>query len=326
MNPFAADPSQAISSLGESKLIEQMQVWLGEANPAPPNGIGDDCAVAPTPTPNTKQLVTADPVIYGKHFNDSHSPEQAASKLARRNLSDIAAMGGRPTHAIICLALSKNVSISWIKRFYQTLAHEANTHQFKIIGGDVSSTDDFLGAFLTLHGETLPGTQPLLRKRAVLRSPLFVTGTLGGSLIQKHHAFTPRLAEGQWLAQKGACLTCTDISDGLGKDFANLLPSHLAAQIDCHHIPISEDAKTFAKSSGLLPMYHAFNDGEDYELLFALPPETDLPAFHAAWSQAFSTPLHQIGTAIKRPANAPSALHLLNAPAGLSATGYEHLR
>ena len=67
-------------------------------------------------------LVTTDPVIYGRHFDDAISPAAAAEKLLKRNLSDIAAMGGRPRSAVVSLALPRRVSIVWIRAFYRALA------------------------------------------------------------------------------------------------------------------------------------------------------------------------------------------------------------
>lgn len=326
MNPFATDPSQSISRLGESKLIENLRLWLGKATPTTPYGMGDDCAVLPTQTPETQQLVTADPLIFGQHFDASITPEQAAAKLLGRNLSDIAAMGGRPTHALISLALDPNVSINWIEQFYRALSAEANAYAVSIVGGDVSQAEAFMGAFLTLYGETLPGYSPLLRHGAKAGSLIFVTGELGGTRLQKHHAFTPRLSEGQWLAQSGVCLSCSDLSDGLGKDFANIIPPSLSCEIDCLKVPISQDARKTAQASDRHPLYHAFNDGEDFELVFSTLPSVDLPSFLADWNAAFATPLSCIGSAVARSSDEATALILKNAPEGFSAIGYEHLR
>ncbi len=326
MNPFATDTSLAIASLGESQLIENLRTWLGNAAPVSPFGMGDDCAVLASPTAGSQQLVTTDPIIYGKHFDDSITPQQAAAKLIRRNLSDIAAMGGRPAHAVISLALDPRVSISWIKEFYSSLAVEANNYGFPIIGGDVSSADHFIGAFLTLYGETIPNTPPLLRRAARAGSPIFVTGSLGGTRHQKHYSFTPRLTEGQWLAKSKLCLSCSDLSDGLGKDFVNIMPTELTCEIDCSQLPISEDAKTTANASGRSPEYHVFNDGEDFELIFAIKPETDLPDFISKWNASISTPISCIGYATTPNSHKSPKLLLKDAPEDVTATGYEHLR
>lgn len=325
MNPFATIPEQQLSSLGETELIRRIKSWLGDANPPEPHGIGDDCSVLPL-VPSCQQLVTTDPVIYGKHFDDSLSPEQAAAKLLKRNVSDIAAMGGVPKYATVALALDSRVSIDWINRFYLALAANARSFDLRIVGGDISSAENFLGVFLTLIGQTLPNTRPLLRTGATENAHLYVTGSLGGTRIQKHHTFTPRVAEGQWLASNPLCLACTDLSDGLGKDLHNLLSPNLATTIDCSQLPISADAHTTAKQSGKPPLYHVFNDGEDFELLFAIDPSADIDSFEAAWSRDLSTPLHRIGKLVARTDPDAAPILLQNAPDSLTLSGYEHLR
>ncbi|MBC2604679.1 thiamine-phosphate kinase [Pelagicoccus albus] len=303
-----------------------MKLWLGSAAPQAPEGMGDDCSVLKAPQAKVSQLVTADPVIYGQHFNDALSPEQAAAKLLRRNLSDIAAMGGKPTHAVICLALDPSISVSWIQRFYIQLGQEALANEVRIVGGDVSTADNFLGAFLTLYGETLPDTKPLLRQTSQDGSPVFVTGSLGGTIFKKHFDFTPRLAEGQWLAKSGLCLSCSDLSDGLGKDYANITPTGGTCEIDCSLLPISRDAQTMAEKSGKGPLYHAFNDGEDFELIFALHPDTDLAVFLSDWKDEFKTRVSHIGYIRQNSGTETTRLTLLNTTKDFAASGYEHLR
>lgn len=326
MNPYSSTLEASVASIGESALIERLRDWLGSANPPEPAGIGDDCAVFPAPPPGCLQLVTTDPVIYRKHFDDSLSPAQAAAKLVKRNLSDIAAMGGQPVLATISLALDPRASLAWLEAFYRELARCALRYQFSLVGGDLSSAEGFLGAFLTLVGQTLPHARPLPRHQAVAGCPLYVTGSLGGTRRRKHFDFEPRLAEGQWLARQPACIACTDLSDGLGKDFANLLAPDALAEIDATLLPIAPDAQLASQQSGLSPLHHALNDGEDFELLFALAADTDAPAFEASWAASHDTPLTRIGAAAPSNSSAPSRLRLRNAPPELVASGYEHLR
>ncbi len=326
MNPFAASPDASIASIGESALIARIREWLGPANPPEPAGIGDDCAVFPAPPDGCQQLITTDPVIYGQHFDDSVSPALAAAKLAKRNLSDIAAMGGQPILATLSLALDPRVSLAWLEAFYRELARCAARYQFSLVGGDISSAHGFLGAFLTLVGQTLPGARHLPRHQAVAGCPIYVTGALGGTRRRKHLEFEPRLAEGQWLARQSSCVACTDLSDGLGKDFANLLAPGARAEIDARLVPLGPDAHWAAERSGHSPLHHALNDGEDFELLFALAANADPNAFEASWAAQPQTPLARIGSAAPSDSSAPSRLFLRNAPPDTVASGYEHLR
>ncbi|HEX2100088.1 MAG TPA: AIR synthase related protein, partial [Candidatus Synoicihabitans sp.] len=94
MSPFTDRPQASIAALGETRLIAAIREWLGDATPRSPAGIGDDCAVMAGSS--RQQLITVDPVIYGEHFDDAVPAHGAGQKLFKRNLSDIAAMGGRP--------------------------------------------------------------------------------------------------------------------------------------------------------------------------------------------------------------------------------------
>lgn len=323
MNPFACSKEDRIDSIGESELIKRMQAWLGDASPPSPQGIGDDCSLLSL-SPSEKQLlVTADPVVYTKHFDDTLSPEQVAQKLLKRNASDIAAMGGIPRSATLSLALPAKLSIAWLHRFYDGLAAEAKRLRIQIAGGDTSSSSDFLGAFMTLIG--VASERVLERGKAVLDSPLYVTGELGGSLLEKHYAFEPRLAEGLWLASQPAALSCMDLSDGLGKDCPALLGPGLGALLHARDIPISDAALRRSEQSGHSALEHAVNDGEDYELLFAVAPSTDCEAFEALWRKRFETPLSLIGTVIDREAD-QAILSFDDPDASFKFTGYEHFR
>ena len=120
MTPFTSIRADSVLARGELQLIACIRRWLGRSSPESPFGIGDDCAVIP---PTKKHLlITTDPVIYGRHFDDTLSPRAVGAKLLKRNLSDIAAMGGRPRTAVISLALAPETSLAWLRGFYLGLA------------------------------------------------------------------------------------------------------------------------------------------------------------------------------------------------------------
>lgn len=323
MKPFALSRNDSVQTLGESELIEKIRDWLGTASPQSPAGIGDDCSAIPLPGSKSCFLTTADPVIYQRHFDDLLSPEKVASKLLKRNISDIASMGGEPRHATLSLAIPGNLSIEWLHRFYSGLSKEALNRNIQINGGDISSTDNFVGAFMTLIGFT--SARLLERKGAKPKSRLFVSGTLGGSGLRKHYAFEPRLKEGQWLANHTEVLSCMDLSDGLGKDCASLASKDCAVLIDSKTIPISDDAKSQSSESGRSALDHAINDGEDYELLFSLNSCCDTQRFQSDWERHFNTRLTQIGYFEKRNTGQPS-VSFLNLPDEVTTIGYEHFR
>ncbi len=317
MNPFTDNPALAVGSLGERRLIAKLRDWLGAATAPEPFGIGDDCAVLPA-TGARRLLVTTDPVIHGRHFDDSLPPAAAAAKLLKRNLSDIAAMGGVPRSAVVSLALPRRVSIAWIRGFYRALGRCARAHGVTIAGGDIAESADMLGAFLTLLGESA-GPRVLTRRGARAGDWIYVTGELGGSILGKHHRFVPRLAEGRWLGGRREVRCLMDVSDGLAKDLLELTPAGLRPALTPAALPVSRAARTLARRDGRSAIDHALSDGEDFELLFALAGRTARAAFEAAWRRRFQTPLTCIGQFVRAGEVPASAIPLQRYH------GYEHL-
>ena len=319
MSPFTRQRSRSVVALGELKLITEIRRWLSTASPQPPAGIGDDCAVlAGSPR---DQLITVDPVIYGEHFDDKIPARGVGAKLFNRNLSDIAAMGGRPRAAVVALAMSKDVKIEWLRDFYRSLANIARRHRVPIIGGDVAHQPTGFTATMTLIGET-PKTRPLSRQGAQAGDWIFTTGLLGGSRLDWHWKFTPRLDEGHWLATRPEVRAMMDISDGLAKDLRNLQPNGTRIALSSGQIPISRSAQQMGRTTKQPALFHALTDGEDYELLLAVNSRTKPEALQRAWARHFKLPLTCIGRFVKTRAASPFDDEL-----DLSSYyGFEHLR
>jgi thiamine-monophosphate kinase len=289
MHPFSTNPSETIAALGEQKLLPLIRRWLGSAMPAAPHGMGDDCAVLPAPRAGRGRtpLVTVDPVIYGEHFDDSVAPRAVGKKLLSRNLSDIAAMGGRPEAAVVALALDPRVRIDWLEGFYRGLAANARRHGVPLVGGDLATHRGGLVATLTLLGRAT-GPRVLTRAGACVGDFIAVSGVLGGSLATGHHwKFTPRLAEGAWLAARREISAMMDLSDGLAKDIHTLTPTRARAAIFADLLPLR----------GGHDLRAALSDGEDYELLFTLRGEPAAARrLVTAWRKKFPrVPLTVIG-------------------------------
>ena len=315
MHPFATNTADSVTALGELRLIAAIRRWLGKATPPSPAGIGDDCAVLPLS--RHPQLVTVDPVVYGEHFDDTIPPRAVAAKLLKRNLSDIAAMGGAPRAAVVALALDPKVSTRWLAQFYRGLASTARTYGVPIAGGDITRQQGGLAATLTLIGEAR-GPRVLTRTGAKLGDWIYVTGALGGSILGHHHRFIPRLAEGAWLAGRKEVRSLMDLSDGLAKDLHALTPGNAAPSLSASAIPISAAARTLAKRDGRPALAHALSDGEDFELLFTVSSGANRAKFEAAWRNKFPTRLTCIGRFTRTLET--DALNLSDFH------GYEHLR
>ena len=294
MVPFTHNFADSVSQLGEVALIQHIGKWLGPVSPASPHGIGDDCAVL-EPINSGQQILTVDSISYGQHFDASVSPEDAGAKLVKRNLSDIAAMGGTPGPAVLALLCGPDVCTHWLERFFFGIRQCCEHYKISLVGGDISSlAQGNFSAVLTLTGQAL---NPQLRSTAKCGDYIYVTGTLGGSILGKHYQFLPRLIEGQWLAQHPNCSAQMDLSDGLAKDLKSLLPPATHAALDLSALPIAPAAHTLAETSGWSALQHACCDGEDYELGFALDMQANRHAFETQWSAQFpNTELQQIGS------------------------------
>ena len=320
MHPFSNNPSETVSSLGEEKLIGLVRRWLGTASPPAPFGIGDDCAIlAPS---KHAQAITVDPVIHGRHFDDTVPPRLVGAKLLKRNLSDLAAMGAAPVAAVLALTLDPSVSIKWLENFYRGLAACARTHRLRIVGGDIAQgTAGTLAAALTLVGRA---TTARLLPRAGARpgDHIYVTGTLGGSILGRHYRFTPRLAEGAWLAARPEVRSMIDLSDGIAKDLRALTPAGARPELDPAAIPISRAARKLSAADKRPALDHALCDGEDYEMLFTVAASARLAALEKSWRARFKKiPLTRIGRFVPlRAPLAPGAIDLT------ACQGYEHLR
>ncbi len=275
MHPFARRQRDSIAAVGEQRLIAAIRRWLGETSPRAPFGIGDDCAVLAAP--RGRELITVDPVIRGRHFDDSLRPEDVGAKLLKRNLSDIAAMGGRPRAAVLAVMLDSRVRIRWLERFYRGLAATARRHGVKLVGGDLAESPGALAASLTLLGSAT-GERVLTRSGARAGDRIYVTGELGNSRASgHHHAFTPRLSEGAWLAGRKEVRSMMDVSDGLAKDLGSLTPRGSVADLEVASLPLRSGASVRS----------ALSEGEDYELVFTLSARADRAAFESAWRRRF---------------------------------------
>ena len=308
MHPFTHRRAETVAALGETGLIAGIRRWLGAASPRAPYGIGDDCAVLPTA--RGKQLITVDSVIFGVHFDEAVTPRAAGAKLLKRNLSDIAAMGGSPRAAVVALALDPSVSIAWLGDFFRGLAAESCRHKVPVVGGDVARLKGGFVATLALTGEA--GARVLTRKGSRVGDWIYVTGRLGRSLQSgRHHSFQPRLAEGQWLARRREVRSMMDVSDGLAKDLPALTPAGATAALYAGMLPLNPGAG----------IREALGDGEDYELVIGVASGTRREKLEQVWRKAFPrTRLTCIGRFVRRGARPPGAIHLEDH------RGYEHLR
>ena len=261
--------------LGEDRLVAQLVKELA----SPPNvvvGPGDDCAVLRSRAPDQYLLLKTDCVVEGVHFQPNDKPEAVGWKAMMRTLSDFAAMSGRPEYAVVTLVAPAERETKWMRRLYRGLRRAANRFKVAIVGGETSNTS---GPIMI----SISATGAVERSRCVLRSGgqagdiVFVTGLLGGSGKSWHLNFLPRIEEARWLTQHFPIHAMMDLSDGLGADLPRLAKaSGLGFEVDELAIPRRPGCS----------LDEAINEGEDYELLFALLPN-DAASLTAKWRRRF---------------------------------------
>lgn len=251
-------------------------------------GAGDDCAVLDLGLPDRWLLFKTDAVVEGVHFTRDTPPEKIGHKALARCLSDIAAMAGTPTAALVTLGLPRDFAPRFVEAIYTGMTALASRWQTSIVGGETTTSPERLFLSLALLGTVAKGKCPL-RSGARPGDAIHVTGELGGSLAGRHLEFEPRLAEARWLAEHFDLHALIDLSDGLAGDLRHVLQaSHAGAELLATAIPISAAARQQARgeSSAKPPLLAALTDGEDFELLFTLPAAQAVPLLDA-WRQRF---------------------------------------
>jgi thiamine-monophosphate kinase len=246
----------------------------------PPRGPGDDCAVLPAQGPS---CVTTDAVVEGVHFTrPAFSLEDVGHKALAVNLSDLAAMGARPTWFTVALGLPDTVSARDLKRLGRGMSALARAHGAELVGGNVTRSEQ-LSVTITISG-ALEG-RPMLRSGAKAGDALYVSGPLGDAsfslspigerVLERASALsaaqrrpTPHLAFGRFA--RPHCSAAIDVSDGLAQDLGHLCSSsRVGAELESDAIPLSEALLELAGSrKAALPF--ALTGGEDYVLLVAV--------------------------------------------------------
>ena len=268
-------------------------------------GPGDDCAVVEFN--GAKLLLAVDQVTEDIHFTGSTAPERAGAKLVKRNLSDIAAMGGTPLWMLLTISNGSR-DAEWVKRFVSGAEEVAEFYNTPITGGDTASLpSEGFTASVTVIGTA---EKPVLRSGAEPGDIIYVTGEIGNSFHSEHHLdFVPHLAEGRVLVLCANAMM--DISDGLLLDAQRMAKaSSVDFYLDLKQIPLRKGA--------VLPS--ALGDGEDYCLLFTCPADEDVKKLFTDRN------LKSIPVAIGRVEAGNGTLYDLNSGSriNMEAPGYEH--
>ena len=248
--------------------------WIRRHTPHDPRiliGPGDDTAALHW-AKDKPLLVTTDMLLDGSCFRLAEAgPRRVGRKAMAVNLSDIAAMAGKPVAAVVSVGLPRTGGRAVGEDLYRGLREMADAFDVALVGGDTNSWDGPLVISVTVLGEATE-RGPVRRSGARTGDWLFVTGPLGGSIRGKHLDFIPRVREALALHAAAPLRAMIDISDGLAADVNHLCEeSRCGAVIHAQEIPIADDARLM--NDGRSPQDHALCDGEDFELAFAVAPE-----------------------------------------------------
>jgi thiamine-monophosphate kinase len=288
-----------ISQLGEFGLIDHVAKNFSLRNATSLFGIGDDAAVIDAG--EDVILLSTDMLMEGIHFDLSYMPLQHLGyKAVAVNISDIAAMNGKPEQIIVGLALSNRFSVEAVDELYKGIRAACENYKVDLVGGDTTASPSGLMISIGVMGRTKKGNE-VYRKGAKDKDIICVTGDVGGAyvglqVLEREKAvyltdpkMQPQLEKYEYtvkrqlrpearmdviyeLADLGIKPTSMiDISDGLASELFHISKqSGVGVRIFEDKIPIDEEAYQTAVEFKLDPFTCALNGGEDYELLFTI--------------------------------------------------------
>jgi thiamine-monophosphate kinase len=257
-------------------------------------GLVDDAA-AIVPPAGCDLVLKTDGVIAGVHFFLEDPPDTVARKVLRMNLSDLAAKGAKPLGFLIALALPQGVGEAWLAPFARGLGEDAELFGCPLLGGDTDHTPGPISVSVSAFG-TVPHGEMVRRAGAKPGDRVIVTGTIGdaalGLLLRRDPAAAggwglsgeqqdhlkarylvpqPRNAVAE--AIRAHASAAMDVSDGLAGDLAKLCrASHVAAEIECARVPLSDAARAaLAREPALIETI--VTGGDDYEVLATVPAD-----------------------------------------------------
>lgn len=273
----------------EFTLIKKIQRRIGPPRGGVLVGLGDDTAVL---KPTQKNLLTTvDCLVENIHFTlKFFEPEDVGHKALAVNLSDIAAMGGRPLYALVSLGIREGIEDKFILRFYDGLLALAKRHGVQVVGGNLTKSPQFF-ADITVLGE---GERPRLRRGAKPGDLVGISGELGlaasglqamlrkssqakfAHLIQRQKRPLPRVSLGMELGKSKFVNGMIDLSDGFSSELWHVSrASGVVIEIDSEKLPLSEELARFCRRYKYVPDDFIWNGGEDYELLVSFDPRLE---------------------------------------------------
>ena len=270
-----------IENIGEFGLIDRIRKKARNKNIKVE--IGDDAAIVKVG--NKLQVLTTDCLVEGDHFTKKwFTAKQIGMKAIEINVSDIAAMGGKPKYVLVSLVLPKDLDVKFVSEMYKGMWKVCEKYNCEIIGGNMTHGDKIVIS-VTLTGE-VEKKNLCLRKNAKAGDFILVTGYSGGGraglrLFQKkvkgfekvRKAYLePRAHLKSALRNAPFANAMEDVSDGLASEIKHICDeSNCGAVIYKENIPINDDVRKVAKRLCEDEYECALYGGEDFELAFTVP-------------------------------------------------------
>jgi thiamine-monophosphate kinase len=269
-------------------------------------------------------VLTTDAMVEGVHFDRRFSSLfDVGYKSLAVNISDVAAMGATPSLALLSLMLPDATTEEDVDRLIDGLVALASPFRITIAGGNITRSPGPLIVDITLTGSVRP-RRVLTRGGARPGDGLYVTGTVGAAAaglgwlrdcaaspesrpedpglaecVIRYKRPEPRLRIGALLGRTRTATACMDLSDGLGDAVRQLSEmSRAGAKIDADLLPVPPAAATWFATKSPDPIRAAVAGGDDYELLFTVPPRRKR-ALKAVVSQAKGVSVTCIGQIVK---------------------------
>ena len=253
-------------------------------------GIGDDCCVFKI-SGDLAVLLTTDMLVENVHFLlNSITPYELGRKSLAVNISDIAAMGGKPKEAVISIAIPDTVDLPFLDALYEGMKSMAKEFDVNLLGGDTTWSPEHLIINIALVGEA-PQNEILFRSGARVGDVIFLTGPVGSSaaglditltgrsfagqekLLKAHRDPVPHVKEGRIIAGMGMANSLIDVSDGVAADLDHICAdSGLGAVIEEAYLPTTPGFRAYCKQYNQDSRHLSLHVGEDYVLLGTAPP------------------------------------------------------
>jgi thiamine-monophosphate kinase len=292
------ESSLSVGELGERRLIERIRQRFAASPRTLLVGIGDDAAVT-APARGALEVLTTDALVEGIHFDLAYSSfSDIGFKALAVNASDIAAMGGTPRFALLSLMLPEHMAAENVDALLDGFEEMASAAATTLAGGNITRSPGPLVVDVSLAGSVKP-RRILTRSGGRPGDGLYVTGSIGAAAagldwlrsrflgtpdpdtaelkecVARHRRPVPRLRIGAIAGRTRTASACMDLSDWLADAVRQVAErSGTGARLEANALPVHPGAASWFTARGCDPTAAALSGGDDYELLFAVPPRS----------------------------------------------------